>query len=99
MGRGIAFHIAPSNVPVNFAYSLICGILAGNSNIVRVPSKHFEQIEIIVNAIKKLSQESRYKIFSQRMALVRYDRQNKATNYFSSICDVRVIWGGDQTIS
>ena len=36
LGRGLVFHIAPSNVPVNFAYSLICGILSGNLNIVRV---------------------------------------------------------------
>lgn len=98
LGRGIVFHVAPSNVPVNFAYSFLCGILSGNTNIVRVPSKHFEQIDIIINAIKKLSKEPNFKAFSKRMALVRYDRQNTATNYFSSICDVRIIWGGDQTI-
>mgnify|MGYP002564441702 CR=1 FL=1 len=28
LGRGISFHIAPSNVPVNFAYSLAAGLLA-----------------------------------------------------------------------
>jgi hypothetical protein len=99
LGRGIVFHIAPSNVPVNFAYSLICGMLAGNTNIVRVPSKLFEQVEIIINAIIKLSQESEYKIFAHRFALARYDRQNRITNYFSSVCDVRVIWGGDRTIA
>jgi hypothetical protein len=98
LGRGIIFHIAPSNVPVNFAYSLLCGILSGNTNIVRVPSKHFEQIEIIINAIEKICEDSKYEIFSKRIVLLRYDRQNNATNYFSSICDVRVIWGGDQSI-
>ena len=98
LGRGIAFHVAPSNVPVNFAYSLICGILSGNLNIVRVPSKRFEQVEIISNAIQKLSQESKFQSFSSRIALVRYDRQSSVTEYFSSICDVRIIWGGDTTI-
>jgi len=98
LGRGIVFHIAPSNVPVNFAYSLICGLLSGNLNIVRVPSKRFEQVEIICNAIHKLSQESKFQSFSSRIALVRYDRQSSATAYFSSICDVRIIWGGDTTI-
>ena len=39
IGHGIIFHIAPSNVPVNFAYSLVAGLLSGNINIVRVPSK------------------------------------------------------------
>jgi hypothetical protein len=98
LGRGTAFHIAPSNVPVNFAYSLICGILSGNLNIVRVPSKEFEQINIICSAIQKLNHEPKYQTLSSRIALVRYERQSSATAYFSSICDVRIIWGGDNTI-
>ena len=55
LGRGVAFHIAPSNVPVNFAYSLIVGLLSGNRNIVRLPSKTSEQIDIICRCIKKNS--------------------------------------------
>ena len=39
VGRGIIFHITPSNVPLNCIYSLAFGLLSGNSNIVRIPSK------------------------------------------------------------
>jgi hypothetical protein len=99
LGRGIVFHIAPSNVPVNFAYSLIVGMLSGNSNIVRVPSKNFDQVKIIVEAINALSNRSEFEPVSKRIVLVRYDRSNNATASFSSICDVRIIWGGDETIS
>ena len=42
-GRGVAFHIAPSNVPINFAFSFAFSLLAGNSNVVRLPSKQFPQ--------------------------------------------------------
>ena len=98
LGRGIVFHITPSNVPVNFAYSLLCGILAGNTNIVRVPSKEFEQVKLIVDAIEKLSHDESYKEFVNRILLIRYDRQSSATAYFSSLCDTRIIWGGDNTI-
>lgn len=98
-GRGIIFHIAPSNVPVNFAYSLLCGILAGNLNIVRVPSKDFEQVTIIVNAIKSLSENNEFKVVTDKIVLIRYDRASSATSFFSSFCDVRVIWGGDETIA
>ena len=35
LGRGLSFHIAPSNVPVNFAYSLAAGLLAGNACVVK----------------------------------------------------------------
>ena len=51
LGKGLLFHIAPSNVAVNFAYSLVSGLLAGNLNVVRVPSKNFEQIDIITVAL------------------------------------------------
>ena len=52
IGLGLIFHITPSNIPTNFIYSLIFGLLSGNSNIVKVPSKNFQQIKIICNIIK-----------------------------------------------
>ena len=99
LGRGVVFHIAPSNVPVNFAYSMLVGILSGNVNIVRVPSKSFEQVEIICEAVRKVALLPVFSAISQRLFLIQYDRQNEATSTFSFLCDVRVIWGGDQTIA
>ena len=99
LGRGVAFHVAPSNVPVNFAYSMAAGILSGNINIVRAPSKSFEQVEIICSAINKVASLIKFKEIADRLLLIQYDRQSIATNYLSSICDVRVIWGGDDTIA
>jgi hypothetical protein len=99
LGRGIVFHIAPSNVPVNFAYSLVAGLLAGNSNIVRVSSKDFDQVNIISQAIVELSKNRDFEEISSRIVLVKYDRANVATKKFSAICDIRVIWGGDETIT
>ena len=99
LGRGIVFHIAPSNVPVNFAYSFLIGILSGNINIVRVPSKSFEQVDIICHAIKDIESEGKHNFILERLFIIRYDRDNfEATSFFSSICDIRVIWGGDETI-
>ena len=99
-GRGLAFHVAPSNVPVNFAYSLITGLLAGNTNIVKVPSKRFEQIDIIARAISRIAENQLCSTISEMVFLVRYDRVDKnITEKLSSICDVRVIWGGDETIN
>ena len=54
MGRGILFHIAPSNVPINFGYSLVAGLLAGNNNIVRVSSKQFPQVDLIIKHLLHL---------------------------------------------
>ena len=47
LGLGLAFHVTPSNVPVNFAFSFAFGLLSGNANIVRVPSKRFKQFDVI----------------------------------------------------
>ena len=97
LGRGVAFHIAPSNVPVNFAYSLVAGLLCGNANVVRIPTKDFPQVSIIVNAINRtldLFESMRPYLF-----LVRYERDKEINDYFSSIADVRIVWGGDNTIA
>ena len=99
IGRGIVFHITPGNVPVNFAYSLFVGLITGNINIVKVPSKNFEQVYIILRSINEVLNTKNYKsIFSNRLFIVKYDRDNYATSYFSNLSDVRIIWGGDNTI-
>ena len=54
IGRGIAFHVVPSNVPTNFIYSLTYGLLSGNANLVKLPEKNFIQINLIINLIKKI---------------------------------------------
>lgn len=97
LGRGVSFHIAPSNVPVNFAYSLVVGLITGNKNIVRVPSKDFPQVEVIANAINKTLES--HKEIKNYILLVRYDRDKEINDFFSSKTDTRVIWGGDNTIS
>lgn len=96
LGRGILFHIAPSNVPVNFGYSMVAGLLAGNYNIVRASSKEFPQVNLIVKHMKELAD---FNNVAKRIAVVRYDRTSEANAAFSSIANVRVIWGGDQTIA
>lgn len=91
LGRGLIFHIAPSNVPVNFAYSVVAGLLAGNTNVVRVSQKQFPQVDIILKHMREIEMK--------RLAVVRYPHESNANEVFSAMCDVRVIWGGDATIA
>lgn len=99
LGRGILFHIAPGNVPINFGYSLVAGLLAGNANIVRVSSKAFPQVDLVITHLHELAESTQWDDVSQRIVLVRYAHDSKATSFFSSMADVRIIWGGDATIS
>lgn len=98
LGRGVTFHIAPANVPVTFAYSLAAGLLAGNACIVRAPSRPFEQTGILCRTIQRVLERSSFRTLQDYIAIVRYERDDERTAHFSRLCDVRIIWGGDDTI-
>lgn len=97
VGRGLCFHIAPSNVPLNFAFSYIFSLLAGNSNIVRLPTKDFEQNSIFCDLLRQIL--PKYPKANLRTTFVKYERDDEISEYFSSMADARMIWGGDETIS
>lgn len=96
LGRGLCFHIAPSNIPINFAFSFVFSLLAGNSNIVRLPSKIFPQVEIFLGFLDTTIKK--YPTICNGSALITYSRESDATQYFSKLADARMIWGGDGTI-
>ena len=99
LGRGIVFHIAPGNVAVNFAYSFFTGLLAGNNNIVKLAPKEFEQTGIVLDAIKTVCEMPEYTEIANGTAIVKYAIDDEITTYFSSICDARIMWGGDVTVN
>ena len=99
LGRGLIFHITPSNVPTNFIYSFFFGLLSGNSNIVKIPSKNFKEKDIILSQLKLLFKKKKYKNLEKSNCFIQYDNTFEITKKISSICDGRVIWGGDKTIN
>ena len=99
MGRGTVLHITPSNVPTNFAYSMVFGLLSGNNNIIRLPSKNFIQVEVLCNILKKLSKKRIYKIIFKRLLLIKYDNSDLISSELSEIAEARIIWGGDNTVN
>ncbi len=96
LGRGLAFHITPSNIPVNFAFSWLFGLLSGNANVVRLPNKNYPQIRIICEAIEQVLES--FPDIRDMTAFVSYAREDDITERFSALCDARIIWGGDETI-
>lgn len=98
IGRGIVFHISPSNVPLNFAYSLAFGLLAGNSNILRLPSVEFEQVKILKTIVNKVLKVKRFVKLKEYIALISYNRSDEISKKISITSDARMIWGGDETI-
>lgn len=99
IGQGIIFHIAPSNVDSIFIYSWFLSMLAGNINIIRISSKKTLQIDLLLSLVKELSGNHQFKEVADRFLVIRYEHDEETTGYFSSLSNMRVIWGGDATIS
>ena len=99
LGRGLIFHICPSNVPTNFIYSFFFGLLSGNSNIVKIPTKNFKEKNIILSVVKSLFSKKKYINLKNTNCFVQYNNKDEVTKKISSICDGRLIWGGNKTIN
>ena len=98
LGRGVAFQVTPSNIPVQFAVSMTYALLSGNASVVRVSEKPFEQVDIICETIRRVLEEQ-YPQLSPYILVLRYDHDDSVTQALSDLCDVRMIWGGDRTIA
>lgn len=96
LGRGLVFHIAPGNVALSFAYSLATGLLTGNTNILRLPSRKFEQADIFCEVLKQVLAD--YPEMAQRLCLIKYPHDKELTDELSMMCHTRIIWGGNDTI-
>ena len=99
LGRGLIFHICPSNVPTNFIYSFFFGLLSGNSKIVKVPSKDFKEKKIILSVVKSLFNRKKYINLKKANCFIQYNDKDEITKKISSICDARVIWGSNKTVN
>lgn len=97
IGRGMAFHIAPANIPVQFAVSLVYALVAGNASVIRISDKEFEQVSIICDRINNLV-SNRFRDLAPYINIIRYRHDDEITSQISSLCDSRIIWGGDNTI-
>ena len=98
LGRGIVFHITPSNIPIQFAVSLVYGLLSGNINIVRISDREFPEVEVICRVIGELLVEEPFEFLRDYICIVRYGHDDEVTRQLSEICDARIVWGGNRTI-
>jgi len=99
LGRGLIFHICPANVPTNFIYSFFFGLLSGNSNIIKIPSKYSKEKNIILSTLKSVLTKPKYSAIKKTNSFVQYNNKIETTKIISSVCDGRIIWGSDKTIN
>jgi hypothetical protein len=97
--RGLAFHLPPTNVDTLFVYSLMASFLVGNLNVARVSRKRStEQVTLLCEVLRAVLAEDRFAEFSDELAVVSYDHEAEPTAEVSKEADVRLLWGGDETI-
>jgi hypothetical protein len=98
LGRGLAFHVAPSNVDSVFMYSWLLSLLAGNVNLVRVSQKASPAQTFLITVLSQTLAEDVGIPIQGRIVLVTYPHDDLITTDISNACHMRVVWGGDETV-
>ena len=96
--RGVVLHIAPSNVDSIFMYSWALSLLAGNINIIRISRNHSTQITFLLQIIQKALKDKRFIKIAKRNRVITYSHDDDINAKLSELADVRVIWGGNETV-
>jgi hypothetical protein len=97
--RGLAFHLPPSNVDTLFVYSLMASFLVGNSNLVRVSRDRLsDQVELLCDVLREVLADDRFGQLANELTVISYGHEPEPTEAVSREADVRLLWGGDDTV-
>lgn len=97
--RGLAFHIAPANVDSVFIYSWLLSLLCGNANLVRLSQTRSQQIAEVVAVLNAVLDCEQFGGVRAANAVISYGHDDSITRHVSERCQLRVIWGGDSTVT
>ena len=96
--RGLVLHFPPANVDTIFVYSWAMSALAGNANIVRISSRSAGAAEVVIDTLNATLAQA-HPAIGQTQRIVSYERSDSVTASLSFACDLRVIWGGDRSVT
>jgi hypothetical protein len=99
VARGMAFHVVPANVDTIALYSFALSLLAGNLNVVRVSNRLGERLSFVLREMSELMQQPRWSEIGGRNRFITYPHDSEASRYLSQAADVRILWGGNATVS
>jgi hypothetical protein len=97
--RGLVFHIPPSSVDTLFVYSWALSLLSGNSNVVRLSQRSGGAAAAILVSLRQVVGELPDPSIAATQRIVRYGHDDDATAVLSDACDLRVMWGGDASVT
>ena len=93
---GRVFHVTPANVDTMGCYSWALSFLAGNANVVRLTTRLSPVLLDLIECLAAVFAE--HPAATQGNYFVTYSHDDALTERFSRECDLRMIWGGDETV-
>lgn len=97
--RGLVFHIPPANVDTIFIYSWLLAALTGNRNVIRLSSRESPQVSILLRLFAEAARDVQSEQILATTLILRYGHDRAITAAISAAADVRVVWGGDRSVS
>lgn len=97
--RGLCFHVAPGNVDTIFVYSWMLSLLCGNRSIVRLSSRESAAAEALIATLGTVLAEPAFAAIAERLCVLRYGHDDAITRRLSALCDLRIVWGGDNAVN
>lgn len=94
--RGLALHLPPTNVDTIFVYSWAMSVLAGNANIVRLGATLSDEARWLAAAVAVTVEEHGQ---TGRQLFCHYPYGGETERELSVLCDLRMIWGGDEKVA
>jgi hypothetical protein len=81
-----------------FVYSWALSALAGNRNVVRVSPRSAGAADVVLSALNETVADAD-PIVGATQLMITYDRDDQLTAALSAACDLRVVWGGDRSVT
>ena len=97
--RGLAFHVPPSNVDTLFVYSLMASFWSATSTwcACRATGRP-SRWRCCARCFGPCSPRQRFAELADELAVVSYGHEPEPTAALSRAADVRLLWGGDETV-
>jgi hypothetical protein len=96
--RGLVFHIPPANVDTMFVYSWLLALLTGNRNVIRLSTQETPQVALLCGTLSRVLCNAVFQSIRDTTVVIRYAHDAKITAAISARSDVRIIWGGNETV-
>jgi len=96
--RGVVFQIPPGNIETLFGYNCALSLLCGNVTLVRLPSQSTPEQDTLLDFMAEIC-AGMPPALARHILFLRYAHEAAITEQLGRLCNLRMVWGGDETIT